>query len=67
MSISEKRLAGLIRMDLTNREIAGILSIEDSSVKTAKHRLKKKLALTDEQNLYQFLVGLTANETSVNK
>jgi DNA-binding CsgD family transcriptional regulator len=51
----EKRLAGLVRMNLTNSEIAGLLSIETKSVKMAKYRLKKKLELTDEQDIYQFL------------
>ncbi len=58
LTITDKRLAGLVRMNLTNREIAGILNIEDASVKTAKYRLKKKLELTDDQNLHYFLLHL---------
>jgi tetratricopeptide (TPR) repeat protein/DNA-binding CsgD family transcriptional regulator len=55
LTILEKRLAGLIKMNLTNGEIASVLNIESNSVKMAKYRLKKKLALTDEQDLYTFL------------
>jgi tetratricopeptide (TPR) repeat protein len=53
-TITEKRLAGLIKMNLTNSEIAGILSIESSSVKMAKYRLKKKFGLSDELDIGQF-------------
>jgi hypothetical protein len=55
LTILEKRLAGLIRMNLTNSEIASVLNIENNSVKMSKYRLKKKLALTDEQDINQFL------------
>lgn len=55
LTILERRLAGLVRMNLTNPEIAGILNIENSSVKMAKYRLKKKLGLNDEQDFNQFL------------
>jgi tetratricopeptide (TPR) repeat protein len=51
----EKRLAGLVRMNLTNSEIAGLLNIESKSVKMAKYRLKKKLEVNDEQDINQFL------------
>ena len=64
LTIAEKRLAGLIRMNLTNREIAGILNIEDASVKTAKYRLKKKIGLTDEQNLNTFLTTLVQGKVT---
>jgi tetratricopeptide (TPR) repeat protein len=53
-TIMEKRLAALIKMNLTNNEIAGILNIESSSVKMAKYRLKKKFGLADEQDIGHF-------------
>jgi hypothetical protein len=55
LSILEKRLAGLVRMNLTNGEIAGILNIESKSVKMAKYRLKKKIGLNDEQDMNSYL------------
>lgn len=55
LSQPDKRLAGLVRMNLTNSEIAGLLNIENKSVKMAKYRLKKKLELNDEQDIHQFL------------
>jgi DNA-binding CsgD family transcriptional regulator len=58
LSTSEKRLASLIKMNLTNREIASILNIESASVKMAKYRLKKKLNLEEEVDIQSFLQSL---------
>jgi len=57
-TIAEKRLAGLIRMNLTNSEIASILNIESNSVKIAKYRLKKKLGLNEDQSINKYLSSL---------
>lgn len=54
LTTSEKRLASLIKIKLTNREIASILNIESSSVKIAKYRLKRKLNLSEEENINTF-------------
>jgi tetratricopeptide (TPR) repeat protein/DNA-binding CsgD family transcriptional regulator len=58
LSISDTRLAGLIRMNMTNSEIASILNIESNSVKMAKYRLKKKVGLTDDDDIHTFLQKL---------
>ncbi len=55
LSITEKRLVGLVKMGLTNSEIAGILNIETKSVNMAKYRLKKKMGLEEEQDLQEFV------------
>jgi tetratricopeptide (TPR) repeat protein len=67
LSIMERRLAGLVRMDLSNNQIAGILNIEGNSAKVAKHRLKKKLGLTEEDDLNQFLKSLDDSISVENK
>lgn len=58
LTIMERRLAGLVKMNMTNSEIAGILNIETASVKTAKYRLKKKIGGTEEQDLHQLLQAI---------
>lgn len=58
LSLNEKRLVVLVRMDLTNKELASLLNIEMSSVKMAKYRLKRKLNLSEEQDLSVFLKSL---------
>ncbi|MCZ8215247.1 MAG: hypothetical protein O9262_03365, partial [Cyclobacteriaceae bacterium] len=58
LSINEKRLIVLVRMNLTNKEVASLLNIEMSSVKMAKYRLKRKLNLDEDQDLTLFLQNL---------
>ncbi|WP_340201449.1 hypothetical protein [Ascidiimonas sp. W6] len=59
-SISEKdlRLASFIRMNLSTKEIAAILNVLPQSVLTSKYRLKKKLNIKKENDIYNFLVNL---------
>lgn len=49
------RLASFLRMNLTTKEIASLLNVLPDSVIKSKYRLKKKLALTKEQNLDDYL------------
>jgi len=55
LTITELRLAALIKMNLSIKETASILGIGNDSVKTARHRLRTKLSLPREQNLANFL------------
>ncbi len=54
----EKRICALIKVNLTNREIATILNIEPKSAKMAKYRIKKKLKLDEQVELQEFLLKL---------
>lgn len=45
----------LIKLNLSNKEIANLLQVSHESVITKKYLLKKKLALTSEQDLYQII------------
>ncbi|WP_299605520.1 tetratricopeptide repeat protein [uncultured Aquimarina sp.] len=55
--ITEKeiRLASFLRMNLTTKEIATMLNVLPDSVLKSKYRLKKKLQLGKEEDLYEFL------------
>lgn len=55
---SDRRLASLIQMDLSNKEISSILHINTRSVVQARYRLKKKLKLTLKEDLVIFLRNL---------
>ena len=57
LSISELRLAALIKLKLSIKESASVLGISPDSVKTARYRLRNKLNLEHEQNLTSFLIG----------
>lgn len=52
---TDLRMAALIKLNLSNKEIAEVLSITLEGVKKAKHRLKKKLQLPIETNLSDFV------------
>jgi tetratricopeptide (TPR) repeat protein len=58
--ISEKelRMAAFIKMNLSTKEIAVMLNVLPESVLKSKYRLKKKLKLGREVDLYQFLLSL---------
>ena len=53
---NEIRLIALLVLNLTTKEIGSILGISPDSVKTARYRLRKKLAVPPSVNLYDFLL-----------
>lgn len=54
LTAQEKRLAGLLRLNLSSKEIAGIMNISPKSVDQSRYRLRKKLNLSTEINLSTF-------------
>ncbi len=52
-------LIALIRSNLSNKEIANIMNIEERSVVQNKYRLKKKLGMDSEQNWEDFFSALS--------
>ncbi len=58
ISTNDLRLATLMKMNLTNKEIAQLLNINYQSVKNAQYRLKRKLNLAPGENLRVFLASL---------
>ncbi|TRX54771.1 tetratricopeptide repeat protein [Fulvivirga sp. M361] len=52
---SEKRLAVLLRLKLSSKEISSILGISPKSVDMSRYRLRKKLELTNEDDLVEML------------
>ncbi|RLD90288.1 MAG: inorganic phosphate transporter [Bacteroidetes bacterium] len=55
MTENEKRLATLLRMNLSSKEIASILNISPKSVEMNRYRLRKKLQIPPKENLTQFI------------
>jgi inorganic phosphate transporter, PiT family len=54
----DKRLAGLLRLNLSTKEISSLLNISPKSVEISRYRLKKKLKLEKEDNLLKFISNL---------
>jgi DNA-binding CsgD family transcriptional regulator len=58
LSPSDLRLCGFLRMNLTSKEIASLLSISLRSVEVKRYRLRKKLHLEHDQNLIEYLLNV---------
>lgn len=58
LSTHEKKVCSLIKLNLSNREMATLLNIESRSVIMIKYRIKKKLALSEENDLESYLQKL---------
>lgn len=52
---SDKRLCAYLRMGLSTKEIASLMNTAPRSIETARYRLRKKLDLTNGENLVDFL------------
>jgi len=55
---AEVKLASLLRLKLSTKEIASLIFITPESVKTARNRLRKKLKLSSKENLIVFLISI---------
>ena len=51
---NEQRLASLLKIGLSSKEIASILHITPKSVDTNRYRLRKKLEINQETNLHEY-------------
>ncbi len=56
LSPAEQRLACLMKMNLSSKQMASILSISPEGIKKARYRLRKKLKIDSEVNLTEYLM-----------
>lgn len=54
----EKKLAMLLRLNLSSKEISSMLGISAKSVEISRYRLRKRLKLKQGENLIQFIQNL---------
>jgi tetratricopeptide (TPR) repeat protein/DNA-binding CsgD family transcriptional regulator len=54
---NDLKICALMRLQLQTKEMASILDISPESAKVARHRLRKKLKLANDQNLTSFLAS----------
>ncbi len=59
---SELLLSAFIKLHFTTKEIASYTSIQPQSVQQKKRRLRKKLGISSEVDLYNFFDTLTADQ-----
>jgi DNA-binding CsgD family transcriptional regulator len=58
LNASDLKLCAYLRMNLSSKEIAPLLSISLRGVEIARYRLRKKLQLMQKEDLFQFLMGV---------
>lgn len=58
ISPNDLKICALIKLNMSTKEMAGILNISPDSVKTARYRLRKKLQLETEDNLTDFILSI---------
>jgi hypothetical protein len=58
ISPNDLKICALIKLNLSSKDMAGILNISPDSVKTARYRLRKKLSLQTEESLSDFIRSL---------
>ncbi|ERM84180.1 hypothetical protein P872_15465 [Rhodonellum psychrophilum GCM71 = DSM 17998] len=55
---SDLRLASLMRLNMSSKDIASILGISPESLRISRYRLRKKLNLPKGESLQQFILGI---------
>lgn len=58
LTSNDLRLCSYLKLNFNSKEIARLLNISPRSVEISRHRLRKKLNLRSEQNLFDFLIDL---------
>ena len=58
LSKAEVELCGYLRVNLSSKDIAALKNIAATSVKMSKNRLRKKLGVGPEEDLYAFMQSL---------
>jgi DNA-binding CsgD family transcriptional regulator len=58
MTAHELKLCAYLRMNLSSKEIAQLESISVRGVELSRYRLRKKLKIPTETNLFDFLMNV---------
>lgn len=64
ISNNEIKLCAYLRMNLTTKEIAQLMNISVRGVEISRYRLRKKLNLPTEVNLFNYLIGIGGESAS---
>ena len=58
LTTKEIKLAIMVRLNMDIRESASTMNIEPNSVRIARYRLRKKLGLSKNDNLYEYMLAI---------
>jgi DNA-binding CsgD family transcriptional regulator len=65
LTASELKLCAYLRMNLSSKEIAQLMNISIRGVEIGRYRLRKKLGLAKETNLFEFLLSEQGSSSTV--
>jgi DNA-binding CsgD family transcriptional regulator len=65
ISNNEVKLCAYLRMNLSTKEIAQLMNISIRGVEISRYRLRKKLNLPTETNLFDYLINLKKDENQL--
>ncbi len=63
ISGNEVKLCAYLRMNLSTKEIAQLMNISVRGVEISRYRLRKKLGINSETNLFDYLMGINNSES----
>lgn len=63
ISPNELKLCAYLRMNLSTKEIAQLMNISVRGVEISRYRLRKKLAIPTEMNLFDYLINLQPKQS----
>ncbi|MDR7132596.1 ligand-binding sensor domain-containing protein/DNA-binding CsgD family transcriptional regulator [Algoriphagus sp. 4150] len=61
LTANELKLCAFVKMNLSSKEIADLMSISLKAVEVGRYRLRKKLQISTEVNLHDFLIQITTS------
>jgi len=64
LTLKDLKMAAYLRMNMTSKEIAQLFNLTYRGIETSRFRLRKKLQLSKDVNLTEFLMKLTSEEES---
>ena len=59
LSQNDLKFCAYLRMNLSSKEMAQLMNITIKAVEVGRYRLRKKLQLLPETNLYEFLIDIS--------
>ncbi|AYB32043.1 tetratricopeptide repeat protein [Chryseolinea soli] len=63
ITTAELRIASLIKLNLSSKEMGAMLAISSDSVKTARYRLKRRLNLPENESIEEFINKLSISKS----
>ena len=64
ITANEIKICTYLRMNLSTKEIAQLMNISVRGVEISRYRLRKKLGISTETNLFDYLISLTVKNNN---